>query len=142
HTAIKQAVQIYAERLGRTVFVIDDWQAQGPGYPQKDGHSVIYWMTRWESDRAKEQARTTLFWNGNQIYEADIRINAANFVFSLEDSQPARIDMVSLLVHEFGHVLGLTHDSTHGSIMNFSLNDGQLRRELGTVDLASLQCEY
>jgi hypothetical protein len=140
--AIQRAINMYREVLGREIFVIDNWEADGPDIPQKDGLSTIYWMHTWEADRAKEQARTTLYWNGDQIYEADIRVNAANFRFDFMPGTLGQIDLESLLIHEFGHVLGLTHDPTIGSVMNFSLNEGQIRRHLGIVDLASLHCEY
>jgi predicted Zn-dependent protease len=140
--AILRALAIYKEVLGKEIFVIDTWEADGPEIPQKDGLSTIYWLHTWETERSKEQARTTLYWNGDQIYEADIRVNAANFRFDFMPGSQAQIDLESLLVHELGHVLGLTHDPTIGSVMNFSLNEGQIRRHPGIVDLASLHCEY
>lgn len=140
---IRRAIADYANVLGKTIFVIDDWQAEGPGTPQKDGVSTIYWLKQWEVSGAKQQARTTLYWNGDQINEADIRINAANFGFTDDAAiSPRKIDLESLMVHELGHVLGLSHDTTPGSVMNFFLKDGQLRRNVGVVDLASLHCEY
>ncbi len=143
YPAIQRAIDDYSNVLGRKMFVVDDWNADGPDTPEKDGRSTIYWMSQWEPERAREQARTTLYWNGNQIYEADIRINAANFRFNLTFTSPlSSIDLESLMIHEFGHVLGLTHDTTIGSVMNFSLNEGQIRHEFGSVDLASLHCEY
>lgn len=144
--AIEHAIAMYQQVLGKQVFMIDTWEAEGPNTPQKDGLSTIYWLSSWEPDRTKEQARTTLYWNGNQIYEADIRVNAANFRFDYAPNKPGqktdKIDLESLMIHELGHVLGLTHDPTIGSVMNFSLNEGQIRRHLGVVDLASLHCEY
>lgn len=140
--AILRALAMYTQVLGKEIFVIDTWEDDGPETPQKDGLSTIYWLSSWEPERAKEQARTTLYWNGNQIYEADIRVNAANFRFSFVPDGTAQIDLESLMIHELGHVLGLTHDPTIGSVMNFSLNEGQIRRHLGIVDLSSLHCEY
>jgi Matrixin len=143
YASLQAAIEDFHQTLGKQMFVVDEWGADGPDEPQKDNKSTIYWMTHWESNRAKEQARTTLYWNGDQIYEADIRINAANFGFIYRSrGLSSTIDLESLLVHELGHVLGLKHDSTHGSVMNISLNDGQLRRHLGSTNLSSLRCEY
>lgn len=140
--AIERAISMYKQVLGKQIFVVDSWGVDGPDQPEKDGYSTIYWMSTWEAERAKEQARTTLYWNGDQIYEADIRVNAANFRFNYTTESSPQIDLESLMIHELGHVLGLTHDPTRGSVMNFSLDEGQLRRHLGVIDLASLHCEY
>jgi hypothetical protein len=140
--AIERAIAMYREVMGRDMFVIDAWGVDGPNNPQKDGYSTIYWMSTWEPERSKEQARTTLYWNGNEIYEADIRVNAVNFRFNFNGGKASQIDLESLMIHELGHVLGLTHDPTRGSVMNFSLDEGQIRRQIGVIDLASLHCEY
>lgn len=143
--AILRAIKDYKSIMGKEMFVVDDWAADGPATPEKDGKSMIYWLSQWEPERFREQARTTLYWNGNQIYEADIRINAANFRYHFgpaEAGANASVDLESLMIHELGHVLGLTHDSTRGSVMNFSLNDGEIRHQFGAVNLASLHCEY
>jgi hypothetical protein len=143
YPAILAAMTVYEKALGHPVFVIDQANVQGPAEPQKDGISMIYWMKDWDQARHAQQARTTLYWNGDDIYEADIRVNAAHFGYSFNVREPATsIDLESLLVHEFGHVLGLAHDATPGSVMNIWLGDGELRRQLGTIDMASLHCEY
>jgi hypothetical protein len=143
YAAINRAIEDYHQRMGREMFHIVNYAATGPMSPQKDGHSTIYWFNQWEPERAREQARTTLFWEGDQIIEADIRINAVGYGFIFDSRGLASsIDFESLMVHELGHVLGLTHDSKSGSVMNVSLDDGELRRQLGTEDLASLRCEY
>jgi len=74
-----------------------------------------------------------------------MRINAdpSNFRYYLgSDSNFSGVDLQSLVLHELGHVLGLAHNSTTGSVMNTTLKDNQERRQLGKVDLESLACEY
>jgi hypothetical protein len=116
--------------------------ADGALNPQKDGYSMIYWFKEWDGNRS-EQARTTIYWQGAEIFEADMRINAATFSYNEGvDSNFTNVDLQSLVLHELGHVLGLAHNATTGSVMNITLEDGQDRRKLGTVDLASLKCEY
>ena len=143
--AIDRAVAEFNTTLGggREIFHIVAKGADGDMNPKKEGTSMIYWFNTWDASRPTEQARTTIYWSGVQIFEADIRINALNFDFNLtENGTFSRLDLQSLLVHELGHGLGLAHNGTNGSVMNFSLNEGQDRRKIGAVDLSSLKCEY
>ncbi|MBK7843247.1 MAG: matrixin family metalloprotease [Bdellovibrionales bacterium] len=105
---------------------------------------MIYWLRQWESDRRTEQARTTVYWTGSRIYEADIRVNAQNFLFYNGDGSEifSGVDLVSLMVHEFGHVLGLSHNEAAASVMATTLASGTLRRVPSKTDLDSIHCEY
>jgi len=145
YAAIDRAVAEYNAKLGggKEILRIVERGAGGALEPQKDGVSMIYWFNTWDPNKPTEQARTTIYWSGVQIFEADIRLNALNFDFNLSESSSFQnLDLESLLVHEFGHGLGLAHNSSNGSVMNFSLNEGQDRRKLGAADLSSLRCEY
>jgi hypothetical protein len=114
--------------------------------PIKDGYSTIYWFNTWDPARPTEQARTTIYWSGNEIFEADMRVNAKNFTYNYDGAvanfTSTQVDLVSLLVHEFGHVLGLAHTTAAGSAMHATLDEGQVRRTLGAIDLTDLHCEY
>ncbi|NJM10470.1 MAG: matrixin family metalloprotease [Bdellovibrionaceae bacterium] len=145
YDSIDKSIREYNLKLGggKEVFKIIARGVSGDLNPKRDGYSMLYWFKSWDSTRRSEQARTTIYWTGSEIFEADIRINAANFSYSLgENTNQTQVDFVSLLVHELGHVLGLGHTVTAGSVMNFSLDEGQNRRELDESDLASLKCEY
>ncbi len=145
YAALDRAVNEYNVKLGggREIFKIVARGASGALEPKRDGYSMIYWFESWDSTRRSEQARTTIYWTGSEIFEADIRINAANFSYTTgENVNSTEVDLTSLLVHELGHALGLAHTATHGSVMNFSLDEGQDRRKLSESDLASLKCEY
>jgi hypothetical protein len=111
------------------------------GEPATDGVSGVYWMADWETTRRYEQARTTVYWAGDRIYEADIRVNARDFKYATTEIA-GTIDVESLLVHELGHVLGLAHNEESGSVMAKALPDATERRNPGAVDISSLQCEY
>jgi hypothetical protein len=111
------------------------------GDAAQDGRSAIYWYNTWEASRSYEQARTTVYWSGDRIYEADIRINDKDFNYSTYPTY-GMIDFESLLVHEMGHVLGLAHNEESGSVMAKALAQNQERREPSDIDLRSLQCEY
>ncbi len=145
YAAIDRAVAEYNSTLGggREIFKIVAKGADGDLNPKKEGTSMIYWFDTWDAGKTTEQARTTIYWSGVQIFEADIRINAKNFTYNLDEATSfTNLDLQSLLVHELGHGLGLAHNAAGGSVMNYSLNEGQDRRKLGNVDLNSLHCEY
>jgi predicted Zn-dependent protease len=111
--------------------------------PKQDGANVIYLLNTWEAERSNEQARTTVYWAGNRVFEADVRLNAHDFsFFSGTTTQAGKVDMQSLLVHEFGHVLGLVHTATPQSVMVRSLPSATKRRALSVEDLKSVRCEY
>ena len=81
HQDIKDAVEHWNQKIGRVLFEIEAWYIDGKAEPKRDGHSVIYWLKSWEEHKSNEQGRTTVYWRGDQIYEADIRINGQNFEF-------------------------------------------------------------
>lgn len=143
YEALKRAAARWDHDLRRQVFHFLGVNSGANDGGTKDQRSVIYFMHDWDSDHSVEQARTTIYWTGDLIQEADIRVNAFRFsFFSGDEKQPGKIDMESLMVHELGHVLGLQHNSASPSVMAPSLHEEELRREPRGVDLASVQCEY
>lgn len=138
--AVEQAVEQWNLVRGRGLIKIGGWINSSSG-PARDGANVIYWMNTWEADRPFEQARTTVYWAGERIYEADIRVNAKNFKYAT-GKVAGTVDIVSLLVHEIGHVLGLTHIESEGSVMATSLASATERRVPTFDDVNSLKCEY
>jgi hypothetical protein len=145
YDAIDRAVAEYNTNIGGGLeyFKIVARGVSGDLNPQKDGYSMIYWFTTWDVNRPTEQARTTIYWSGSDVFEADMRINAANFTFNYGTGTTfAAVDLDSLVLHELGHVLGLAHTTAPGSAMHATLDEGQVRRDLGAVDLSDLKCEY
>lgn len=143
YASLQYAMDVFDKNFGRQVFRVIAWGVDTPSGPGRDGYSAIFWMNQWDPNRPSEQARTTIYWAGAQIYEADIRINAANFQFYFGDALAfSQVDLTSIFVHELGHVLGLAHTPTIGSVMNYSLSNGQVRRTLSKTDIGDLRCEY
>lgn len=145
YPAIDRAVAEYNLKVGKghELMKIYARGASGSTNPGRDGYSMVYWFKSWDPAKPTEQARTTIYWTGNEIFEADIRINAANFAYYFgQDTEFSDVDLQSLLVHEMGHVLGLAHNVSSGSVMNITLDQGQVRRKLGATDMSSLGCEY
>jgi len=141
--AIEQAARRWNEVFGRQAIVIQASSVSGDGTAKKDGRSFIYFYSSWEANRTMEQARTTIYWNGNQINEADIKVNTKNFQYSADtSSRSGKVDLESLMIHEMGHVLGLGHDDHSKSVMATTLSSGTLRRSISTEDTENLSCEY
>lgn len=147
YEAIEAAIAVYDQVLGHQAFEIRGYGTTGSLSPARDGYSVIYWMPDWEPERLQEQGRTTVYWSGHTIYEADVRINASqasNLTFHFNPETPVRgVDLKSLFVHELGHVLGLDHnDHVADSIMRTHLGEGRSRTVLSAADISNLSCEY
>lgn len=143
YSSIESALKDWEQALNKNLFVIDNYSAKGPLDPRQDGANVIYWMNQWESGRKTEQARTLVYWLGNTIKEADIRINARDFSYYVSNAKSTRdVHLESLLVHEFGHLLGLKHNDAANSVMATSLAALTVRTQIPQQDQESMRCEY
>lgn len=141
--ALESAFKVWEKSLNRVVFKIAEYDYKGSLPPRQDGVNVIYWMDGWEKEKAAEQARTSVFWVGDQIKEADIRINAKNFSFYVDEPKNEKdVHLESLFVHELGHVLGLKHRDDAPSIMATYLASETVRDKLTDIDKQNLTCEY
>ncbi|MNK07436.1 Matrixin [compost metagenome] len=140
-SAIVAAAQTWEKTAGRRLFEIQTKKIKA-GAPEKNGYNVIYWMNAWEGNRASEQARTSVYWVGDQIKEADIRVNNRDFNFYWNTGSQMGVNIEALLLHELGHVLGLKHKDDGGSVMATYLSSGSNRVALASTDTVNLQCEY
>lgn len=144
YPAIQAAMAEWENKLKRPVFRLVGIAEAGSVGGEKDGRNIIYYMDDWEADKPNEQGRTTIYWLGDIIYEADIRINGSGSFsfFTGEAAVSGAVDMESLMVHEFGHVLGLQHNDLVPSVMATTLASATFRREPKPVDVESIRCEY
>ena len=141
--AVRHWNELGERKFGGAFFALNRTAGVGSSKPERDGYSKIYLMHTWEADKYNEQARTTIYWSGDRIFEADIRINKKDFdFFTGETPDNSRVHLESLLIHELGHVLGLAHTDDHTSVMQVSLAPGKVRETIGRLDVESLQCEY
>ncbi len=139
---IRESVKAWNDVAGREIIRIEAFQAGGTDMPRKDGYSMMYWMSSWEAGQVSEQARTTIYWSGSQIYEADLRINGRDHRYYVgNDTAFSGVDFKSLIIHELGHALGLAH-AISDSVMNASLSSGYDRRQITDEDQKSIRCEY
>lgn len=145
--AVQAAADHWNNAIGRALIRIGGVTGSA-GAPAQDNVNVIYWMTAWDTAQTSEQARTTIYWSGVRIYEADLRINARDHDFFWKaEPVPGALDVESLLVHEFGHGLGLAHANATGSVMVKSLAAASGpnfvdRRSPSLFDVNSIRCEY
>lgn len=152
--AIMTAAETWEHTAGRKLInIVATPRKTGPANPHQDGQNVIYLLNTWEDNKGSEQGRTSVYWIGDLIKEADMRLNAADFGYywsgqkltkaakaSRADSAPVNIE--ALVLHELGHVLGLKHKDNAGSVMATYLSSGDDRVKLAATDEAALKCEY
>ena len=141
--ALESAMKKWELAVGHPLFQIGSYGVSGPLLPRQDGSNLIYMMNTWEDNRAQEQARTSVYWVGDTIKEADIRINGKNFSFYWQQpTSGSDVHIESLLVHELGHVFGLKHRDEPGSVMATYLSGLTVRDKVAESDIKSMRCEY
>jgi hypothetical protein len=159
--AVYRAAQTWETQAGHKIFEISEDSTQLSATPSRDQKNAIYFLSEWESDRPSEQGRTSIFWTGDEIQEADIRINASNF--SYYDQNPQQLigsygaarnianakvaatgdgySFEALLLHEMGHFLGLKHREG-STVMATHLAAFTNRTQLAVEDAEAISCEY
>lgn len=147
HGAIQQAADTWNRAAGKTLFVI---AGTTPGQTVgRDGANVISMKSTWDSKDLSEQARTAVYWVGDQIQEADIAINGASagggqgvYSFYWSEAPGSGVNIEALVLHELGHVLGLKHNDGGGSVMATYLPANVNRTSLSEAEEIALKCEY
>ncbi|MCB0349199.1 MAG: matrixin family metalloprotease [Bdellovibrionales bacterium] len=90
---------------------------------------------------AKEQAKTSISFQSDNIYRAIVFYNAQDNEFSAGAHYGAT-DIASVTLHELGHAIGLDHIQQEDSVMYPKLKTNTVRMEPTETDINSLQCEY
>jgi len=88
-------------------------------------------------------ALTTLIYDAEtgEIYDADVEVNTHESAMAVDNVGPFDIDFNSVITHEIGHFLGLSHSSAQGSTMRPSYAPG--RTDMATIEFDDEQgiCE-
>lgn len=143
YSSITESLETWEKAAGKKMFQVVNWSAKGPLTPRQDGINTIYNLDQWEAEKHTEQARTSVYWVGDQIREFDIRINSKDFRFYSEVPQNGyEVHLPSLFVHEVGHALGLKHKDSGGSVMATYLASNVSRSQIVDTDSHALSCEY
>lgn len=108
-------------------------------YNQKAGNAniVMFRDDDWPYEHAIDTlALTTLIFNADtgEIYDADIEVNTHDWPMSIGAIGPSDIDFDSVIAHEAGHFLGLSHSRVAGSTMLPSYAPGN-------TEMASLEAD-
>lgn len=198
---------------GTDFFNIQELPETSSIVPRRDNRSIIYWDDQWNGskDKETEQAKTTIYWMGSQIIDADIRFNAQDYGYYTDLDIPDNknntfvknknqrinehasassfniinnimtfiqskfvkiniashasnisslhtklrsiyingveqknyiIHLESLIIHEFGHALGLDHNKDEESVMQERLSAQTERDKIGESDYKNISCEY
>jgi hypothetical protein len=145
--SIQEAARSWEDATGKKLFEVSAEPISGPLNPARDNKNVIYFLKAWEDDKNIEQARTSIYWIGDQLKEADIRINGSFNYYPTAatadpELKPKELNMQALIIHELGHVLGLKHKDADGSVMATYLSNNTDRTTIADSDKTALQCEY
>ncbi len=145
HEEIRDAARTWNEVLKTSYIriVMGETGWNEPSSPSQDGRSTIHSLTSWNEDKSAQQAVTTSYWRGSSIFEADISLNDKDFDFFVSDESGRRkVHLLSLMIHEMGHVLGLVHNDSSSSVMRPYLESNTQRVSLGEDDINAIYCEY
>jgi predicted Zn-dependent protease len=144
-TEYRQAIVVAAQKWNqlsqKNLIQIDETIVGGESKAAKDNANVIYMNNTWDAGKESEQARTSVYWVGSQIREADIKLNGKNFNFYYQNQSTQGVNVEALVIHEMGHVLGLKHKDSSSTVMQTYLANNTDRTQIGTTDLESLKCE-
>lgn len=116
-------------------------------YNQDKGNAniIMYRDDQWPHSGADTVlALTTVTYNldDGDIYDADMELNSANVRFTTGDTG-VDFDLLSIVTHEVGHFLGLSHSPDMEATMNMGYIPGSIAlRDLSPDDVAGICAIY
>ena len=103
---------------------------------------VMFRDDDWLPEYTDVLALTTVTFDtkSGEIHDADVEVNTRDFQFTTSDTD-VTYDLLSTLLHETGHFLGIAHSDAESSVMYAHPALGSIEhRELGADDAAAI-CE-
>lgn len=141
--AILKAAQRWNESMGEEMIKIESEIAASTEW-KNEGRNIIYWIDKpGVFNNAIIQAKSLVRWSGRSISDVDILVNAVDWAFVSDKNSKGILDLESLLVHEFGHSLGLAHQSSAESVMYSILSlDTKRNIPFEKPDVEDVKCDY
>lgn len=115
-------------------------------YNQDAGNAniLVFRDAEWPHPSKSTLALTTVTYNldNGEIYDADMELNSATVAFSVSDTT-ITYDLQSVVTHEAGHFLGISHSSLSAATMRPDYIPGSLDlRDLDADDVAAICAAY
>jgi hypothetical protein len=119
----------------------------------KDAHFGVYFSDDWFSNVSSSALAITQFYAFKKsaawgdyyaLSHADIIVNNRDFDFSNNAASTTDYDLASVILHEFGHLLGLNHqfDYTIPAVMQPYMSIWESNRTLFPDDATRIQANY
>lgn len=125
--------------LGTVACDAASYDPEGP-----NANLVVFRDDRWPYGAGAALALTTVTYSlsTGAIRDADVELNGVNNRFTISD-EGADSDLESVLTHEFGHVLGISHTDVEGATMVRDYVPGSIElRSLEADDRAAICAAY
>lgn len=117
--------------------------------PRGQNSNTIAFRPRWNDDaihRPGAIAITIATFDSftGEIFDADMEMNDFEFDFSTAPTMtaPSAADLQTILTHEFGHFMGLSHSDSDRAVMWPEAGLGEVRRDLTSDDAAGMCAIY
>ena len=135
--SIQKAAAKWEAAIGKPVFQI---KRVNSAVAQQDNQNILVGLINWSPRDDRKSAVTSLYFNSDEIAEADVVFNF-NYNLTTRESREYGIDLEALAAHELGHLLGLAHNPDQYSIMYYSLSNGY-QKEIADIDKKNIRCVY
>ena len=100
-----------------------------------DGRNTVYFEDEWPEEWDPSFLALTFTWSveGGEIIAFDLAINEDDFDYSANGRGQTN-DLMNMLTHEFGHVIGLSHSEVADATMYYKASSGETEKRNLALD--------
>lgn len=100
-----------------------------------DGQNTVYFEDEWPEEWDPSFLALTFTWSveGGEIIAFDLAINEDDFDYSA-NGRGSTNDLMNMLTHEFGHIIGLSHSDVLGATMYPEARSGETEKRNLSLD--------